>query len=82
MFQARSNSILVPSLPIYAALAGSFWFIQADYVCADFVAYITVARRTIEQPWDAITSYWGPLFSWMMIPSSIPFPTAGIGRGH
>lgn len=63
-----STNVLILSLLCYAAMAAVFSWIQADYICADFVAYSTIARRTIAEPWATVTSYWAPLYSWLMIP--------------
>ena len=68
MHSITKRSILVPSLAIYAAIAGILSFCQFDYISADFVAYVSIARRTIEQPWCAITTYWSSLFAWIMTP--------------
>jgi hypothetical protein len=68
MFLSPKRSIIASSLACYAAIAGILSFYQRDYVSADFVAYVTIARRTIEQPSSAITTYWSSLFSWMMTP--------------
>jgi hypothetical protein len=62
------RTVIVPALVIYAALAGILSYCQFDYISADFVAYVSIARRTIEQPWCAITTYWSSLFSWIMTP--------------
>ncbi len=60
--------LFLKSLTIYAVISSFVSICQADYIGADFVAYVTVARRAISQPMQAITGYWSPLFSWLMIP--------------
>ena len=68
MFSLTKHSVIVPSLSIYLVVAGILSLFQIDYVSADFVAYVTIARRTIERPWCTITTYWSSLFSWIMTP--------------
>ncbi|MEI8016837.1 MAG: hypothetical protein WCH39_01500, partial [Schlesneria sp.] len=68
MVLISKRSIIAPSLACYAAIAGMLSFCQSGYVCADFVAYVTIARRTIEQPSSAITTYWSSLFAWILAP--------------
>ena len=35
---------------------------------ADFVAYATIAHRSVESPVTSVTGSWSPLFSWLMVP--------------
>lgn len=69
-----SRNLLNLSLLIYAIIVTFFAWLQADYICADFIAYVTVAKRTMAHPFGTVTSYWAPLFSWAMI----PFLTTGL----
>jgi hypothetical protein len=68
MFSISKFSMIVWSLAAYAVIAGILSICQLDYVSADFIAYVTIARRTIEQPLCAITAYWSSLFAWTMTP--------------
>lgn len=52
----------------YLLLAGAASWFQAGYLNADFIAYVTVARRTLTDPATGVTGYWSPLFSWLMMP--------------
>ncbi len=68
MLLIPKRSIIAPSLACYAAIAGILSFCQSGYVSADFVAYVTIARRALEQPSSAITTYWSSLFAWILAP--------------
>ena len=69
MFRVQHNGPLYTRiLVLYAVVGGLVALIQLNYINADFVAYATIARRTIETPGSAVTAYWSSLFAWMMVP--------------
>ena len=69
MFRASSNRThYVTILVLYAIVGGLVSLSQLNYINADFVAYATIAKRTIETPENAVTAYWSSLFAWVMVP--------------
>lgn len=67
----RSNSsfmLFLTVLGLYTVAGGLVSLSQFDYVNADFVAYASIAQRTIEDPGTAVTAYWSSLFAWLMVP--------------
>ncbi|OPX58554.1 MAG: hypothetical protein A4E25_01612 [Methanobacterium sp. PtaB.Bin024] len=65
----NNNRILIFILSIYLLL-GLFFLNYYQYIInADAISYISIANYYINGNYaDAINGYWGPLFSWLLVP--------------
>ncbi len=59
---------LAISLALYALLALPVAICQRDYINADFIAYVTIAKKVSTDPAASISGVWSPLYSWLMVP--------------
>jgi len=62
------GSLVRRSLLIYAVVALALAWRQRGFFNADFVAYVTLARRLFDHSAGVVTGYWSPLYSWLMAP--------------
>ncbi|MBP2044843.1 glycosyltransferase family 39 protein [Methanobacterium aggregans] len=65
----KKNEDLIIILAVYSLLA-LFLFNYYQYITnADGISYVGIAQSYVMGNWsDAINGYWGPLFSWLLIP--------------
>ena len=62
----RSAAII---LAVYFLLAALVVYQSADQINPDGVAYVQIARHYAHGRFDlAVSSYWGPLLSWLLVP--------------
>ncbi|AEG18626.1 hypothetical protein [Methanobacterium paludis] len=65
----KNNFDLILVLTLYSLLSVFFFSYYQYLINADGISYIGIAQKYVAGDWsNAINEYWGPLFSWLLIP--------------